>query len=253
MPVQPGTSAARRSGCAGPLSDRARRPAPDARRENSGVHRQPVSVRKITLAVALCGALALSSCASPVAVVPLTTAQRIERLQDGFDRYWQTIASRYPDAERPVVSIVQIQEGAALAAVLRACLRRQGTTGISVSSDGTIGVDRSATVSTPVQLENQEVALFTCSVEYPRRDLYDSFLSDSQLGSLWDYYVGFLQACLSLSGHAVSDAPTRARFIATYYDGSRWNPYRDISYALPRAGDRDILRRCPANPGWISK
>lgn len=217
------------------------------------MHGLSVSARTITLAVALCGALMLSSCASPVAVVPLTTAQRIERLQEGFDRYWQTIASRYRDAERPVVSIVQIQEGATLAAVLRACLRRQGTTGISVSSDGTIGVDRSATVSTPAQLENQEVALFTCSVEYPRRDLYDSFLSDSQLGALWDYYVGFLQPCLSLSGHPVSDAPTRARFIATYYDGSRWNPYRGISYASPRAGDRDILRRCPANPGWISK
>ena len=216
------------------------------------MHRLPVSARTLTLAVALCGALVLSSCASPAAVVPLTNAQRLERLQRGFDRYWQTIVARYPDAERPEVSIVQIQAGGNLAALLRACLRRYGTTGVSVSSDGTIGVDRSATVSTPAQLKNQDIALFTCSVEYPRRDLYNSFLSDSQLGALWDYYVGFLQPCLSLSGHAVSAAPTRRGFIATYYNGSRWNPYRAISYASPRAGDRDIPQRCPANPRWIS-
>jgi hypothetical protein len=215
------------------------------------MHRLPVSARTILLAVALCGALVLSSCASPAAAVPLTNAQRLVRLQQGFDRYWQTIAARYPDAERPEVSIVQIQEGGNLAALLRACLRRQGATGVSVSSDGTIGVAGSATVSTPAQLEKQDIALFTCSVEYPRRDLYNSFLSDLQLGALWDYYVGFLQPCLSLSGHAGSDTPTRRRFIATYYDGSRWNPYRGISFASPRAGDRDILQRCPANPGWI--
>lgn len=207
----------------------------------------------VAVAIAVCSVLALSSCASPAPVVPLTNSQRIDRLQQGFDRYWKIIAARHPDAERPEVSIVQIQEAGNLAALLRACLKRQGTTGVSVSSDGTIGVDRSATVSTPAQLENQDIALFTCSVEYPRRDLYDSFLSDSQLGALWDYYVGFLQPCLSLSGHAVSDAPARARFVATYYGGSPWSPYRGISYATPRAGDRDILQRCPANPDWIGR
>jgi len=205
------------------------------------------------IVIALCCAIGLSSCASSETVVPLTSAERIQRLEQGFDRYWATIADRYPDAVRPAVSIVQIQQAGNLAALLRACLRREGATGVSVSSDGTIGVDRSATVSTPAQLESQDIALYTCSVEYPRRDLYDSFLSDSQLGALWDYYVGFLQPCLTLSGHTVSEPPARSRFIENYYGGRRWNPYGGISYGSPRPGDRDILRRCPANPPWISR
>ncbi|MET4704427.1 hypothetical protein [Frigoribacterium sp. UYMn621] len=215
------------------------------------MHRLPASARMLAVAIAVCVALTVSSCASPPAVVPLTTAQRTERLQQGFDRYWQTIADRYPGAVRPEVSILQIQEGGNLAAVLRACLRRQGATGVSVSADGTIGVDRSATVLTTAQLENQDIALFTCTVEYPRRDLYDSFLSDSQLGALWDYYVGFLQPCLALSGHPVSDAPERARFIATFYTAKRWNPYLGVSFVTARPGDRDILQRCPSSPRWI--
>lgn len=215
------------------------------------MQRMSVSVR--TIAIALCWVLALSSCASSPPVVPLTGEERIQRLEQGFDRYWKTIADRYPDAVRPTVAIVQIQQAGNLAALLRACLRRQGATGVSVSSDGTIGVDRAATVSTSTQRENQDIALYTCSVEYPRRDLYDSFLSDSQLGALWDYYVGFLQPCLTLSGHEVSDAPTRATFIASYYGDTRWNPYRGISYASPRPGDRTILTRCPANPPWLTR
>jgi hypothetical protein len=215
------------------------------------MHRMSVSARA-TL-IALCCTLALSSCASSTAVVPLSGSERIHRLEQGFDRYWKTISDRYPDAVRPDVAIQQIQDAGNLAALLRACLRRQGATGVSVSSDGTIGVDRSATVSTSAQIENQDIALYTCSVEYPRRDLYDSFLSDSQLGALWDYYVGFLQPCLALSGHELSQAPTRAKFIASYYGDTRWNPYHGISYSLPRPGDRDILTRCPANPPWIGR
>lgn len=203
--------------------------------------------------IALCCTLALSSCASSAPVVPLSGSERIHRLEQGFDRYWKTITDRYPDAVRPDVAIQQIQDAGNLAALLRACFRRQGATGVSVSSDGTIGVDRSATVSTSAQIENQDIALYTCSVEYPRRDLYDSFLSDSQLGALWDYYVGFLQPCLALSGHELSRAPTRAKFIASYYGDTRWNPYRGISYASPRPGDRDILTRCPANPPAIGR
>ncbi|CAN5535788.1 hypothetical protein BH10ACT4_BH10ACT4_04000 [soil metagenome] len=213
------------------------------------MQRMSASARAI---VALCCALCLTSCSS-APVLPLTRSERIQRLEQGFDRYWQTIADRYPDAVRPAVSIVQIQRAGNLAALLRACLRREGATGVSVSSDGTIGVDRSATVSTPAQLESQDIALYTCSVEYPRRDLYDSFLSDSQLGALWDYYVGFLQPCLTLSGHEVSAPPTRAHFIAAYYSETRWNPYRGISYASPRPGDRDILKRCPSNPPWMGR
>ena len=214
---------------------------------------QRISASTRAIVFALCCALALSSCSSSAPVVPLTGAERIQRLDQVFDRYWTRIADRYPDAVRPDVAILQIQAAGNLAALLRACLRRQGATGVSVSSDGTIGVDRSATLSTSAQLENQDIALYTCSVEYPRRDVYDSFLSDSQIGGLWDYYVGSLQPCLTLSGHEVSQAPTRARFIASYYDDTPWNPYRGISYASPRSGDRDILKRCPANPRWLSR
>jgi hypothetical protein len=206
------------------------------------------------LAGALAGALclcALAGCASPPPPVPLSAAQRMERLQQGFDRYWQAIRGEYPDAVRPDVSIVQIQGTGTLAQLLRACLRKEGVVGLSVSLDGTIGVTPAGSAQGPQQLERQAIGLYSCSVQYPPRDLYDSFLSDSQLGALWDYYVGFLEPCLEFSGHGVSTAPGRREFIDGYYAGERWNPYNGISFASSLAGDGDILKRCPANPPWL--
>lgn len=209
------------------------------------------SSRIVAVVAAAASLWLLAGCAPAPAPVPLTATQRVARLHAGFDSYWKTIADEYPDAVRPEVSIVQIQAGANLAQLLRSCLRSAGVTGMSVSSDGTIGVDRATTHPSVQELERQEIALYTCSVRYPRRDLYDSFLSDSQLGALWEYYVGFLEPCLEFSGHAVSVAPGRAAFISGYYEGVRWNPYNGISFASNRLGDRDILRRCPPRPRWL--
>jgi hypothetical protein len=191
----------------------------------------------------------LCGCASPVTPpTPLSYRQRMIEIEGLFDQNWAVVSRLHPDAVRPTVNIVHIAGGDTWVRLMTRCLHDRGVRNATVLPSGTIAVqaeiqDRAAT----------DVAEFACEVEYPRKALFDSHLSASQLGALYDYFVGFLQPCLLRFGLAAPEAPSRAAFISGYYRGNHWTPYSGVTYRVGRNGSSPVIEQCPALPAWIEE
>lgn len=191
----------------------------------------------------------LCGCASPVTPpAPLSYRQRMTEIQGLFDQNWAIVAHLHPEAVRPTVNIVHIASGGTWVRLMTRCLLSRGLLGVRVSPDGSIGVETDGQDRAAI-----DVAEYACDVEYPRKAVFNSQLSPSQLGALYDYYVGFLQPCLMGFGLAVPETPARAAFIFGYYRGNHWSPYNRVTYRVGRSGSSPVIERCPALPPWIEE
>ncbi|WP_394768276.1 hypothetical protein [Lacisediminihabitans sp.] len=191
----------------------------------------------------------LSGCASPVTPpTPLSYRQRMIEIEGLFDQNWAIVSRLHPDAVRPMVNIVHIASGDTWVRLMTDCLHDRGVRNVAVLPSGTIAVEAEVQDRAAI-----DVAEYACDVEYPRKAVFNSHLSASQLGALYDYYVGFLQPCLMGFGLAVPQTPARDAFISGYYRGNHWSPYNGATYRVGRSGTSPVVERCPALPAWIEE
>jgi hypothetical protein len=206
-----------------------------------GAARSMVIANLIVLAALISS---FAGCATGSPIVPPTRAERLVMLQKDIDSSWADLQRQFPEAKRPKAETVRFLTGTAWADAFTACGRQHGVTGIVVSTNGDITITEVQALGMQVEL-----ALFACRSEFPSPHLMSYYLSDSQLGAIYAYEVGFLQPCLAASGVPISRAPTRERFIATFYINA-WNPY----FTQSMEGwlrDDGLLQRCPLWPGWV--
>jgi hypothetical protein len=204
------------------------------------------AVAGLITALVLAGLIiALAGSATGTPVVPPTRAERLALLQKDVDSSWADLHRQFPNAQRPKVETVQFLSGAAWAKAFATCGTQHGVRGIQVSAKGDITIAAAQASGTPVEL-----ALFACRSEYPSPHLMSYYLSDSQIGAIYAYDVGFLQPCLAESGVPISRPPSRERFIETFYINA-WNPYftQPTTQGLLRADG--LLKRCPIWPHWV--
>ncbi len=207
------------------------------------------------LAISLAVLLLLTGCASDPHPVPLTRAQRVALYERTMDAAWRSLDGRQPSAPRPDLRVQSVSSGGQWVLDIAGCLREQGVPGFSVTSEGQIRLtgDGGNSVGDGVG----SVAVFVCQARHPRTQDLASLMSDSQLGTLYDYCVGSLQPCLLMNaGKPVGRVPTRAAFVRDYYTHP-WSPNEGARYALYTTGGDGRLvlsalgRRCPPFPDWL--
>lgn len=74
-------------------------------------------------------------------------------------------------------------------------------------------------------------------------------LTDSEIGRIYDYYVGELTDCVVGLGYPVGEPPSRESFVANYYapDAGLWSPY-DVPAASLTTSEEDWMQlneKCP--------
>jgi hypothetical protein len=197
--------------------------------------------------------IALTGCtATGPRPVPLSRAARIALYEKQTDAEWRAIAASQPSTPRPDLRVQTVSSGSQWVLDIAGCLREEKAPDFTVTPGGAIslagGVSDNGVGLLPV---------FVCQARHPRTEDLTRLMSDSQLSSLYDYYVDSLRPCLLLNaGEALRAAPTRAEFIRSYYT-KPWSPNDPAAYALYTTGDAGTVRlsalgkRCPPFPSWL--
>jgi hypothetical protein len=90
--------------------------------------------------------------------------------------------------------------------VVQSCVAEQG---FALTADGVVNIPQG-------QDDAYNLAGYTCRMRYPVIERYAQPLKTKQIGIQYDWTVKFLIPCLERQGHAISDVPTKARFIDTW-------------------------------------
>lgn len=142
----------------------------------------------------------------------------------------------------PQVAIVRVVPAAEFLATKVACLHDHGFADAAVNVDGT-GVE----IELPggAQLDAYNLAAYTCEAEYPRDPAQDdSRMTRDQKIVAYRYLAQTLVACLAEHGFTVHDVPTQETFLAGWQDTAPWNPYEQITVAVPD----DVRAACHQDP-----
>jgi hypothetical protein len=197
--------------------------------------------------------IALTGCtAAAPPPVPLSKAARIALYERQTDAEWRAIAASRPATPRPDLRVQTVSSGSQWVLDIASCLREQKAPNFTVTPGGAIslagGLSAKGVGLLPV---------FVCQARHPRTEDLAKLMSDSQLSSLYDYYVDSLRPCLLLNaGEALRPAPTRAEFIRSYYT-KPWSPNDPAVHGLytTGAGGTTTLsalgKRCPPFPSWL--
>jgi hypothetical protein len=209
--------------------------------------------RALVVAAALAMVMVLAGCSGDPHPVPLTRAQRVALYERDSQHGWDQLAQLSPSTPRPDLSVKTVSTGGQWALDMASCLRERGITQFSVTANGSIDLSQSPGFTSGITGLPQ----FVCQAQHPNTLALDYYLSASQLGVLYDYYVGFLEPCLVMhSGGKIGHIPSRARFIATY-DTDGWSPYYDRRLNQVQVDSRGryvptaLARACPPHPSWL--
>jgi hypothetical protein len=101
----------------------------------------------------------------------------------------------------------------------------------------------------PEQARAQAEAVYRCDVQFPVHPAYLQPWSDSQIRTLYDYYVEELTPCLTAAGYPVDPPPTWETFRDTYDTDSQWVPYRAVTVTDYGPEEwQEINEQCPQGP-----
>jgi hypothetical protein len=210
--------------------------------------------RALAAAAALAMVMVLAGCSGDPHPVPLTRAQRVALYERDSQDGWDQLAQLSPSTPRPDLSVKTVSTGGQWALDMASCLREHGITQFSVTANGSIDLSQSPGFTSGITGLPQ----FVCQAQHPNTLALDYYLSTSQLGVLYDYYVGFLEPCLVMhSGGKVGHIPSRARFIATY-DTDGWSPYYDRRLNQVQVDSEGkyvptaLAKACPPRPSWLT-
>jgi hypothetical protein len=171
-----------------------------------------------------------------------TASQRSQIVERINDEAWNQLFPADSGVQKPHVDVVTTVAPAALPAAIVDCLGQSGI-GATLTPDGNIAITRP-----DAWPHVADYAKYICTMQYPVDASSAGFLSDAQVGYLYDYFADRLVPCLRLLGYDVGFAPDRQYFVDHYYAGAHWTPYR---YAKPAITDADwshVDYRCPPPP-----
>ncbi|MHC5797056.1 hypothetical protein ACVXZ4_12935 [Lacisediminihabitans sp. FW035] len=200
---------------------------------------------KLAFAVAFAAlvCVGVSSCSqSTNSVTPLSDSEKLQMLRQQSDDSWTAIHYQYPDADVPSTGPPVLLTGQRWMAAFKDCLHRRGVTGVQVSSE-------SGTIVTEAETEGIAVGLFACDRELPNPIEANFLFSHSEILAMYNYDIGFLQACLAASGFRIAPSPTMKAFESNFYTEG-WNPYYGSVDTQKALADRKLLLRCPPYPAW---
>lgn len=193
-------------------------------------------------AIAVVGLL-LAGCASAPAVpAGPTYSQRIEIINRINDEAWSQMFPPDSGARKPQVDVVASVSPTDLPRTIVDCLQKSGIT-------ATLTVDGNIVITHPDAWPHvADFANYVCTMQYPVDASSAGFLSDAQVGYLYDYFADRLAPCLRLLGYDVGAAPDRQYFVEHYDLGAHWSPYRSATPAIAEADWGHVDYRCPPPP-----
>ncbi len=155
---------------------------------------------------------------------------------------WDLFHAEYPDVPKPETTVVRTVEHDEWAAAMADCLREAGFPDVRAEPDGGLSWETS-------QADQFALAKYICSEQYPLDPQYDVQVTDEQLGKLYDYLTLVQVPCLEAQGFEIPEAPSKTRFIETYFDSPEWLPYAQV--VGPEVAEEAYERAvelCPQNP-----
>ncbi|CAN5536279.1 hypothetical protein BH10ACT4_BH10ACT4_04040 [soil metagenome] len=198
-------------------------------------------------AVLIAVALLLAGCAPSVPAAeatPLSALQRAIIRNSILDSKWAQVASEYPEAIRPAVTISPTVPDHDWAPAMVECLKSAGVVAYILNGEPVYG----SAGQTPLEVA---VRYYACEAAHPSESQVASHLSRSQSAALYDYYLLVVRPCLLTAGAPSPASPDRSA--AEGLAGlAGWNPYQVIwTSSMPATTQAYLEQRCPPTPAWL--
>jgi hypothetical protein len=193
-------------------------------------------VASIALAASL---VVLAGCAVPAGEsLGLSPQERAEFTGDRNDARWQRLFGDRTDVARPTVKVIRYVRPEGLNRFWAGCVNDAGFEEVHEYGEGiSFGVAAN-------EVDAAYLAFYICTARYAIEPTAVGYLSERQLGNLFDYYASRLIPCLALAGYPVVLDGTREQFIALGLAGVAPNPYKAIQVPSAAAW-RALDLRCP--------
>ena len=189
-------------------------------------------------------ASALSGCTAPNApsVAPSNSDMQIRA------DYLADLASSSGIDNPPDVALVRFVSSEEWAAVQIECLGEAGFD-VSLLPDGQ-GIDpTSIPEGQRVRGGVFKVAQYICEAMYTLDAANSRGLDDDQLGALYDWYLSESVECLEREGISVAPAPSRQRFVESYFTVEGWYPYASVdAMGMGNSEWNALNASCPQSP-----
>jgi len=187
------------------------------------------------------GSLVLLSVAA-VTLLGCTSDVPDESTVSGDQSQWEQFHAEYPDVPKPEITVVRTVEHGERSAVIAECLHEAGFPDVRAEPDGGLSWETA-------QAEQFALAHYICSEQYPLDPKYNVQATDEQLGELYDYLTLVQVPCLEALGFEIPEAPSKTRFVETYFDSPEWLPYVQVIGPEVPADDYDrAIEQCPQTP-----
>ena len=168
----------------------------------------------------------------------LTASERADFTAQRNDLRWERFFADRDDVVRPTVEVVRYVRPEGVNRLWAGCVNDAGFEEVREYGDGiSFGVDAS-------EVDAAYLAFYRCTAQYPIEPTAVGYLSQRQLGNLYDYYATRLIPCLALAGYPVALDGTRDQFVALGVDGQEPNPYALLEVPSGAAW-RALDLRCP--------
>jgi hypothetical protein len=201
-----------------------------------------------TVAVAASAAVltgcVLTGCASTTLPAPLSQSQVDAIVAHDNDARWAFFFGDRPEVVQPQVARIDYVSPGKSEALYKKCLAHAGVDPEYIYGFGTYNTD-------PSGQTQAFIAYYTCVAEHPVNPIAIGFLSDAQLGYMYDYYQQRLAPCLRSLGYDVPPAPGRQEFIDATYNGGSWDPYQEVHPTPGRHSWDFIDAQCPPLPSQV--
>ncbi len=201
--------------------------------------------RRLVAGLALAAVvLALAGCASAPSTTPVSAAERARIRTAILDDQWAAIATTYPEAVRPRITVTRTVPDFEWAKDVVACLGRLGNkatpTGLGFVYSSTAG-------ETAI---DYTVVGYLCTSSWVRLSDVQGRLTGRQERDFEDFEIHQVRPCLLLAGARSSPPPTDVQ--RSGLSGlAGWSPY-DLVRRTATPGQLDYLeQRCPPVPGWM--
>jgi hypothetical protein len=156
--------------------------------------------------------------------------------------YWDEFHAQYPDVPKPETTVVRTVDRDEWDQVIAECLHEAGFPDVQADPEGGLSWQTS-------QAEAFALAMYVCQAQFPLDPKYDVQVTDEQLGKLYDYLTLVQVPCLEALGFDIPEAPSKARFVETYFDAPEWLPYTAVtSPEAPAEAAERAIELCPQNP-----
>ena len=162
-----------------------------------------------------------------------------------LDSKWSPVATEYPEAIRPEVTMMVTVSDHDWPDAMVECLRSAGIVAHVVNGNAVYG----SAGQTPLEVA---VGFYSCEVGHPAESQVASYFTPAQSAALYDYYLGVVRPCLLTAGAPSPASPDRSAVVGLA-GLAGWNPYQVIWTSTITAQTRSYLeQRCPPTPTWLN-